>query len=505
MILFVCCRSTTAMSLESLRQINDYSIPSSSSSSSALSTVLLNGQQNQHSLHHITQHQNQNYKSQNPFNSYEYQNNQNGRLRRNFVESGKVTLNVDYTDDAIIPKRNIDDRFYHSSQKFNLINFNTNNNNNNNNFKDTNSNNYNNNQNNNNRNEDTLSDRTNENIRSDNLRTAPYAYSHTRSSLPTTTAPQPPQLQSQSYNFHKQNEYNQKNEKESLQRQQYEQHISEQYNQRMREKRERHEAYRKNDEIMLENNQHHLHHHSGVQASQTQLPIDVSSMVESSQYKTFSHHQSLSSQLSSPSYSPLSHLQTLKQTEEGNNLILNPNRNRRSSNRRLQRRRRKSYCSIRDPQSLAFIAPIVVKAKVKSSSSNHTSTVSYFSVTFEIIEEIKVKQLIPQQIRLQFVWRKRTKPECDIYPVKFKSIGNISEAMKENRYYYLFLKQEERIENFTILGQPYKDPIKNKSKSASLYMQIRAAVGNGYGEFHFIYLFENHFIFYFVVNVSAHR
>ncbi|XP_041768203.1 protein vein isoform X2 [Anopheles merus] len=112
------------------------------------------------------------------------------------------------------------------------------------------------------------------------------------------------------------------------------------------------------------------------------------------------------------------------------------------------------YCSARDPATLAFEAPIVCEAKVKSMSDRRP----IFAATFEILALHKLppkgRPLRGLTVRLQF--NLTTANECDIFRGKFRERGFVREELELGKVYFLFLKPNMRYTNFTILGQPIR-------------------------------------------------
>lgn len=144
-------------------------------------------------------------------------------------------------------------------------------------------------------------------------------------------------------------------------------------------------------------------------------------------------------------------------------------RSRRDS--RLNRRKNKRYCSAHDPQALAFEAPTVIVAKVKSRSHDRSSN---YSVNFEYIKTFKHDTgfTIPSQVRLNFVNRNKT--TCNIFNEEFRPIGIVKYEPLLGGHYFLFLKQLD-LGNFKILGSPI--PFDDKTQKA-----VIRAVRNNYGE-----------------------
>uniref|UniRef100_A0A9I3EI00 Protein vein n=1 Tax=Anopheles dirus TaxID=7168 RepID=A0A9I3EI00_9DIPT len=112
------------------------------------------------------------------------------------------------------------------------------------------------------------------------------------------------------------------------------------------------------------------------------------------------------------------------------------------------------YCSARDPATLAFEAPIVCEAKVKSMSDRRP----IFAATFEILALHKLppkgRPLRGLTVRLQF--NLTTTNDCDIFRGKFRERGFVREELELGKVYFLFLKPNVRYTNFTILGQPIR-------------------------------------------------
>uniref|UniRef100_A0A182PWA5 Vein beta-barrel domain-containing protein n=1 Tax=Anopheles epiroticus TaxID=199890 RepID=A0A182PWA5_9DIPT len=133
------------------------------------------------------------------------------------------------------------------------------------------------------------------------------------------------------------------------------------------------------------------------------------------------------------------------------------------------------YCSARDPATLAFEAPIVCEAKVKSMSDRRP----IFAATFEILALHKLpakgRPLRGLTVRLQF--NLTTTNECDIFRGKFRERGFVREELELGKVYFLFLKPNMRYTNFTILGQP----IRKTKRSEGGVLQ---GVNPNYGEWH---------------------
>uniref|UniRef100_A0A182SQW0 Vein beta-barrel domain-containing protein n=1 Tax=Anopheles maculatus TaxID=74869 RepID=A0A182SQW0_9DIPT len=112
------------------------------------------------------------------------------------------------------------------------------------------------------------------------------------------------------------------------------------------------------------------------------------------------------------------------------------------------------YCSARDPATLAFEAPIVCEAKVKSMSDRRPT----FAATFEILtvhkQPPKGRLQRGRTVRLQF--NLTTTNECDIFRGKFRERGFVREELELGKVYFLFLKPNMGYTNFTILGQPIR-------------------------------------------------
>lgn len=155
-------------------------------------------------------------------------------------------------------------------------------------------------------------------------------------------------------------------------------------------------------------------------------------------------------------------------------------RNRRDS--RLSRRKKKRYCSAQDPQVLAFEAPTVIEAKVRSRSNNRSSN---YSVVFEHIKTYKHDPgfSIPNFVRLNFVNRNKT--VCNIFNEEFRDVGFVRRSPDIGGHYILFLKQLD-LGNFTILGAPivWDDKVEKA---------VIRAVSNNYGEYQFLCLFVTYF------------
>uniref|UniRef100_A0A182Q6L7 Vein beta-barrel domain-containing protein n=1 Tax=Anopheles farauti TaxID=69004 RepID=A0A182Q6L7_9DIPT len=112
------------------------------------------------------------------------------------------------------------------------------------------------------------------------------------------------------------------------------------------------------------------------------------------------------------------------------------------------------YCSAHDPATLAFEAPIVCEAKVKSMSDRRP----IFAATFEILalhkQPLKDRPLRGMTVRLQF--NLTTANDCDIFRGKFRERGFVRQELELGKVYFLFLKPNARYTNFTILGQPIR-------------------------------------------------
>ncbi|XP_050076197.1 protein vein [Anopheles maculipalpis] len=112
------------------------------------------------------------------------------------------------------------------------------------------------------------------------------------------------------------------------------------------------------------------------------------------------------------------------------------------------------YCSARDPATLAFEAPVVCEAKVKSMSDRRPT----FAATFEILtvhkQPPKGRLQRGRTVRLQF--NLTTTNECDIFRGKFRERGFVREELELGKVYFLFLKPNMGYTNFTILGQPIR-------------------------------------------------
>ncbi|KFB43260.1 AGAP007110-PA-like protein [Anopheles sinensis] len=119
------------------------------------------------------------------------------------------------------------------------------------------------------------------------------------------------------------------------------------------------------------------------------------------------------------------------------------------------------YCSARDPATLAFEAPIVCEAKVKSMSDRRP----IFAATFEILalhkQPTKGRRLQGFTVRLQF--NLTTTNDCDIFRGKFRERGFVREELELGKVYFLFLKPNARYTNFTILGQPIRKTKRSES------------------------------------------
>uniref|UniRef100_A0AAG5D4L1 Protein vein n=1 Tax=Anopheles atroparvus TaxID=41427 RepID=A0AAG5D4L1_ANOAO len=130
------------------------------------------------------------------------------------------------------------------------------------------------------------------------------------------------------------------------------------------------------------------------------------------------------------------------------------------------------YCSARDPATLAFEAPIVCEAKVKSMSDRRP----IFAATFEIMALHKVpakgRPLRGLTVRLQF--NLTTTNDCDIFRGKFRERGFVREELELGKVYFLFLKPNVRYTNFTILGQPIR---KTKRSEAGVLQGVNPNYG----------------------------
>lgn len=124
-------------------------------------------------------------------------------------------------------------------------------------------------------------------------------------------------------------------------------------------------------------------------------------------------------------------------------------RDRRDSQHNKKRKKRR-YCSAQDPSALAFEAPTVIEAKIKSRSSDRRYN---FSVTFEHIKTYKHDPgySIPKNFRLTFINSNRT--VCNIYKEDYRERGLVKRPLNLSGHYFLFLKQLD-LGNFTILGSP---------------------------------------------------
>lgn len=141
----------------------------------------------------------------------------------------------------------------------------------------------------------------------------------------------------------------------------------------------------------------------------------------------------------------------------------------RNSNNRQKRRK---YCSARDPQTLAYVAPTVFEGKIKSMTSDRQAN---FSATLEILKVHKQQAgfSLPRQVRLQFAYKNSS--ECDIYREDFRHRGYVRDELEQGKVYYLFVKQIS-LGNFTILGQPVRK--NNRTQS-----EVVKGVNEKYGEY----------------------
>ncbi|XP_049292314.1 protein vein [Anopheles funestus] len=113
------------------------------------------------------------------------------------------------------------------------------------------------------------------------------------------------------------------------------------------------------------------------------------------------------------------------------------------------------YCSARDPATLAFEAPIVCEAKVKSMSDRRPT----FAATFEILTVHKQppKGRLQRSRTVRLPFNLTTTNECDIFRGKFRERGYVREELELGKVYFLFLKANNMgYTNFTILGQPIR-------------------------------------------------
>uniref|UniRef100_A0A182M223 Vein beta-barrel domain-containing protein n=1 Tax=Anopheles culicifacies TaxID=139723 RepID=A0A182M223_9DIPT len=131
------------------------------------------------------------------------------------------------------------------------------------------------------------------------------------------------------------------------------------------------------------------------------------------------------------------------------------------------------YCSARDPATLAFEAPLVCEAKVKSMSDRRPS----FAATFEIltVHKLPPKGRLQRSRTVRLWFNLTTTNECDIFRGKFRERGLVREELELGKVYYLFLKPSTAYINFTILGQPIR---KTKRSEAG----VLQGVNPNYGE-----------------------
>ncbi|XP_050094390.1 protein vein [Anopheles aquasalis] len=133
------------------------------------------------------------------------------------------------------------------------------------------------------------------------------------------------------------------------------------------------------------------------------------------------------------------------------------------------------YCSARDPATLAFEAPIVCEAKVKSTTIRNEKR-SDFAATFEILALHKLpskgRPLRAMTVRLSF--NVTTANDCDIFRGKFRDRGLVREELELGKVYFLFLKPTPRYTNFTILGQPIR---KTKRTEAGVLQGVNPNYG----------------------------
>uniref|UniRef100_A0A182WLH0 Vein beta-barrel domain-containing protein n=1 Tax=Anopheles minimus TaxID=112268 RepID=A0A182WLH0_9DIPT len=133
------------------------------------------------------------------------------------------------------------------------------------------------------------------------------------------------------------------------------------------------------------------------------------------------------------------------------------------------------YCSARDPATLAFEAPLVCEAKVKSMSDRRPM----FAATFEILtvhkQPPKGRLQRSRTVRLSFNLTTTTN-ECDIFRGKFRERGFVREELELGKVYFLFLKPSMGYINFTILGQPIR-----KTKRSEV--GVLHGVNPNYGEY----------------------
>jgi hypothetical protein len=200
--------------------------------------------------------------------------------------------------------------------------------------------------------------------------------------------------------------------------------------------------------------QHNSHHNSNNNHHQQQ------------QLQHYNHH-------SSSSNNNHHQLQNLPSINNNNNNNLNSvNNNNNNHHHKSERKRKKGrYCSARDPRTLAFEAPTVFEAKIKSMTPDRQQN---FSATFEIIYVYKqqANMKLPKQVRLQFAYRNAS--ECDIYREEFRHRGYVRDELEQGKIYFLFVKQIS-LGNFTILGQP----IKKLSRTAK---DVEIGVSEKFGE-----------------------
>ncbi|XP_052896079.1 protein vein [Anopheles moucheti] len=130
------------------------------------------------------------------------------------------------------------------------------------------------------------------------------------------------------------------------------------------------------------------------------------------------------------------------------------------------------YCSARDPATLAFEAPMVCEAKVKSMSDRRPA----FAATFEVLTVYKLplKGHLQRSRTLRLQFNLTTTNDCDIFRGKFRERGFVREELELGKVYFLFLKPSTGYINFTILGQPIR---KTKRSEAGVLQGVKPTYG----------------------------
>ncbi|XP_053662850.1 protein vein [Anopheles marshallii] len=130
------------------------------------------------------------------------------------------------------------------------------------------------------------------------------------------------------------------------------------------------------------------------------------------------------------------------------------------------------YCSARDPATLAFEAPMVCEAKVKSMSDRRPA----FAATFEVLTVYKLplKGHLQRSRTLRLQFNLTTTNDCDIFRGKFRERGFVREELELGKVYFLFLKPSTGYINFTILGQPIR---KTKRSEAGVLQGVDPKYG----------------------------